>query len=52
MEFEITGCGADLQKVLILIFYQIPRNNVEQAPCPFSRGSDIFGHSKINLLKG
>ena len=34
MELEITGRGADLQKVLVLIFYQIPRNNAGQAPYP------------------
>jgi len=34
MELEIKGSGADLQKVLVLIFYQIPRNNAGQAPCP------------------
>ena len=49
MELEIKGSGADLQKVLVLIFYQIPRNNAGQAPAPFSWGNDIFGHSKINL---
>ena len=51
MELEIKGSGADLQKVLVLIFYQIPRNNAGQAPCPFSNGSDIFGHSIIICRK-
>lgn len=34
MELEIKGSGADLHKVLIQIFYQIPRYNAGQAPCP------------------
>ena len=38
MELEITGCVADLQKVLALIFYQIPRNNAWQAPYHLLKG--------------
>jgi hypothetical protein len=49
MELKITGRGADLQNVCALIFYQIPP---QYCGAPFSRKSKIFGHSKINLLKG
>lgn len=38
MELEITGCVADLQKVLVLFIYQIPRNNAGQAPCHLLKG--------------
>ena len=51
MELDITGRGADLQKVLVLIFYQIPRNNAGQAPCPSEGGVTSSAIQKLICRK-